>query len=81
MLAFIGKCVKYSYSGHERVKDTDSKSRSTSKRLSEIQFSVRIIVIVLVQELNIAVVHKFGDHWHIGSIHGAFSEMLKVQKG
>lgn len=42
---------------HERVQDTDGERRPTSKWLREVQFRVRVIVVVLVQKLNISIVH------------------------
>ena len=55
--------------GHERVKNTDSKGSATCKWLSEIEFSVRIIIIILIKELNITIIDQLCDHWNIGSIH------------
>ena len=60
------------YRGHERVKNTDSKGSATCKWLSEIEFSVRIIIIILIKKLNIAVIDQLCDHWNIGSIHWTF---------
>ena len=33
--------------------------------------SVRVIIIILVQELDIALFDQLSDHRHIGAIHGA----------
>ena len=43
------------YRGHQGVEDTDSEGCATSEGLGEIELSVRVIVIILVQELDIAV--------------------------
>ena len=55
------------YRGHQGVQNTHSEGRPTGEGLSEIELSVRIIVVVLVQELHVAVVHQLGDHRHVGS--------------
>ena len=41
--------------GHQGVEDADSEGCATSEGLGEIELSVRVIVIILVQELDIAV--------------------------
>ena len=56
------------YRGHERVKNTDSEGSATCEWLSEIEFSVRIIIIILIKKLNIAVIAKHGDHRHSWTI-------------
>ena len=43
--------------GHEGVKDADGKGSATGKRLGEVELRVRVVVVVLVQELHVAVVH------------------------
>ena len=45
------------YCAHERIQDTDGECCPTCKRLREVQFCVGVIVIVLVQKLNISIVH------------------------
>ena len=57
--------------GHQGIEDADSKGCATSEGLSEVQLSVGVIVIILVQELDIAVIDKFSDHRDIGAIHRA----------
>lgn len=42
---------------HERVQDTDCKCCPACKWLREVQFCVGIVIIVLVQKLNISIVH------------------------
>ena len=59
------------YRGHQGVEDADSEGCAASEGLSEVQLSVRVIVIILVQELDIAVIDQLSDHRHIGAIHGA----------
>ena len=56
--------------GHQGVQHAHSEGGTARERLSEIKLSVRIIIIVLVQELNIAVIHQLGDHRDIGAVHG-----------
>ena len=63
--------VKSFYRGHEGVEDADSEGCAASEGLSEVQLSVGVIVIILVQELDIAVIDKFSDHRDIGAIHRA----------
>ena len=57
--------------GHQGVEDADSKGCAAGEGLSEVQLSVRVIVIILVQELDITVIDQLSDHRHIGAIHGA----------
>lgn len=45
------------YRTHERVQDTDGKCCPTCEWLREVQFCVGVIIIVLVQKLNISIVH------------------------
>ena len=52
--------------GHQGVKDADSEGCAAGEGLSEVELSVRVIVIILVQELDIAVIDQLSDHWHIG---------------
>ncbi|KAG8135172.1 hypothetical protein E2320_008209, partial [Naja naja] len=40
------------YRTHEGIQDTNRKGRSAGERLGEIEFCVRVIVIILIQELN-----------------------------
>lgn len=46
----------YTYCTHEGVKYTDGKRCPTRKGLGEIQLCVRVVVVILVKELNIGVV-------------------------
>ena len=55
--------------GHEGVENTDSEGGATCEWLGQVELSVRIIIIILIQELDIAVIHKLSDHWNIGPIH------------
>ena len=58
---------QHSHRGHQGVEDTDSKGSSTGEGLSEIQFSIRIIIVVIrVDELDIAVVDELSDHGDAG---------------
>jgi len=41
---------------HERVENADGERRTTSERLCHIQFSVWIVIIVLVQKLHVRIV-------------------------
>ena len=61
----------WTHCGHQGVEDADSEGCAASEGLSEVQLSVRVIVIILVQELDIAVIDQLSDHRHIGAIHGA----------
>ena len=53
--------------GHQGVEDADSEGCATSKWLGEIELSVRVIIIILIQELDIAVIDQLSDHRDIGS--------------
>ena len=57
--------------GHQGVEDADSEGGAASEGLGEIELSVRVIVIILVQELDIAVIDQLGDHRDVGAVHGA----------
>lgn len=57
-----------SYSTHQGIQHTDCESRPTGEGLSEVQLCVRVIVIILVQELNIGVVHWWGKTLKYGLI-------------
>ena len=57
-----GEELAPAYRGHQGVQHTHSEGRPTGEGLSEIELSVRIIVVVLVQELDVAVVDQHGDH-------------------
>ena len=57
--------------GHQRVEDADSEGCAACEGLSEVQLSVRVIVIILVQELDIAVIAEHRDHGHCGAVDGA----------
>ena len=59
------------YRGHQGVEDADSKGCATGEGLGEIELSVRIIIIILIQELDIAVIDQLSDHRDIGAIHRA----------
>lgn len=61
------------YRRHERVQDADGERSTARERLGQVQLGVRIVVIVLVQKLYVAVVDQFGDHRHVGSVHGPAS--------
>ena len=47
-----------SHRGHERIEDADGEGCAAGEGLREVQFRVGIVVVVLVQELNVAVVYK-----------------------
>lgn len=57
------------YRRHERVQDADGESRTTCKRLCEVQLCVGVVVVVLVKKLHIAVVDQFGNHWNVGAVY------------
>ena len=42
---------------HERVQHADSEGGSAGEGLCQVQLCVRVIIIILVQELNVGVVH------------------------
>ena len=63
--------------GHEGVENTDSEGGATCEWLGQVELSVGIIIIILIQELDIAVIHKLSDHWNIGPIHRTFPEVKK----
>lgn len=48
-----------SYRGHEWVEYADSEGSATGKRLCQIKLRIRIVVVVLIEELHVAVVHEF----------------------
>ena len=50
--------LKYSHRWHEGVQDTDREGRAAGERLCQVQLRVRIVVVVLIKELNVAVVDK-----------------------
>ena len=50
------------YSWHKGVKYRNGKGSTASERLREIQFSIGIIVVILVQELNVAIVDQFWNY-------------------
>ena len=56
-----------SHRRHQGVKYTDSKGSSARKGLSEIEFSIGIIVVVVrVNKLDVAVVDELRDHGDAG---------------
>ena len=59
-----------SHRGHQGVEDTDSEGCAASEWLGEVELSVRVIVIILVQELDVAVITKHGDHGHSRAVQG-----------
>ena len=58
---------------HDCIQDADGKGSATGERLGEVELGVRVVVVVLVQELHVAVVHQLCDHWHVRPINRAFS--------
>ena len=57
-----------SYRGHERVEYRDSEGSATGEWLGEIQLSVRIVIVVIrINELDIAVIDQLRDHGDAGS--------------
>ena len=59
------------YRGHEGVEDADSEGGPACEGLGEIELRVGIIVIVLVKELDVAVVDQLRYHRDVGSVHRA----------
>ena len=57
--------------GHQGVEDADSEGCAASEGLGEVQLSVRIIVIILVQELDVAVIAEHCDHRDGRAVDGA----------
>ena len=51
-------CAKY-YRRHQRVQHANSEGSAAGKRLCEVELRIRIVVVVLVEKLNVAVVDKF----------------------
>ena len=51
--------------GHQGVEDADGEGSATGEGLGEVEFGVRVVVVVLVQELHVAVVHQLRDHRHV----------------
>ena len=56
------------YCGHQGVEDADSEGCAAGEGLGEIELSVRVIIIILIQELDIAVITEHRDHRHGGAI-------------
>lgn len=52
------KLKRSTHSGHERVKHADSKGSPARERLRQIQLGVRVVVVILIQELHVAVIHE-----------------------
>lgn len=46
----------FTYCAHEWIKNTDSESSTTSERLRHVEFSVGIIVVILIEKLDIGVI-------------------------
>ena len=65
-------CLR-AHGGHEGVQDAHSESGATGEGLSEIELSVGVVVIVLVQELDVAVVDQHGDHRNTGAVPRAWA--------
>ena len=57
--------------GHQGVEDADGEGCAASEGLSEVQLSVRVIVIILVQELDVAVIAEHCDHRDSRAVDGA----------
>ena len=47
------------YRRHERVEYADGERSAACERLREVELRVGIVVVVLVQKLNVAIVDKF----------------------
>lgn len=45
------------YRAHQRVQYADRKSGATRERLCEIKLRIRIVLVVLIQKLDIRIVH------------------------
>ena len=56
LLTYLIVVTTESYRAHKRVKYADGKSSTTSERLRHVEFSVWIVIVVLVQELHVRVV-------------------------
>ena len=59
--------MRLTHCGHQGVEDADSEGCATSEWLGEIELSVRVIIIILIQELDIAVIDQLSDHRDICS--------------
>ena len=64
--------IEVSHRGHEGVEDTDSEGSPAGEWLGEIELRVGIIVIVLVKELDVAVIDQLRYHRDVSSVHRAF---------
>lgn len=61
MDVFVSKEKTSTHSGHERIKHADSKGSPARERLRQIQLCVRVVVVILIQELHVAVIHELCD--------------------
>jgi len=57
------------YGAHQRVENADSEGGPAGEGLGQVQLGVRVVVIVLVQELDVGVVHCWGHSEDEEGIH------------
>lgn len=55
------------YSAHQRIQHADREGRPAGERLGEVQLGVGVVIVVLVQELNVGVVHCRSQN--VSSVH------------
>lgn len=46
----------YTYRTHERVEDADRESCSTGERLRHVELGARVVIVILVEELDVGVI-------------------------
>lgn len=55
------------YGAHQRIQHADREGRPAGERLGEVQLGVGVVIVVLVQELNVGVVHCVSQN--VSSVH------------
>lgn len=88
LLSDIGVALKHEFKGsfifqkanstspyrrHEGVQDRHSKGCTAGEWLRQVELGVWVIVVILVEELYVAVIDELCDHGDIGTVHGATS--------
>lgn len=55
-----------SYGAHEWVQNTNSERCATGERLCHVEFCVRVVIIILVQELHVSIIacKQTRDQYH-----------------
>ena len=70
----------WTYRTHEGVEHTDSEGGTAGERLRHVQFSVRIVVIILIQKLHVRVITCIGGEKVSYSVNKSILTQLSVQK-